>query len=513
MEKFYLATAIAYASSIPHIGNVYEVIFADAIARYKRLRHFEVYFQTGTDEHGQKIENKAKENNISALEYVTNISKNIREIYDKVNISYDNFVRTSNIEHVDEVQKIFKKLYDQDDIYKGLYVGRYCVSCESFFKESDVSNNLCPDCGKELIESKEEAYFFRLSKYQDRLVEYINTHPNFIEPESRKNEMLFFLKDKLPDLCVSRSTVDWGIPLTFDESHTVYVWIDALINYLSGIGYDTIKSSDKFYKLWPCDLHIIGKDVLRFHVIYWTILLMALDLELPKKIFGHPWILADKKKMSKSVGNVMDTLELIKHFGVDAIRYYCLHEIPYQVDGNITYELIIERYNSDLVNTISNLVNRTISMAKKYFNLEFDFTYTDYTKAYRDEIILYKEKCFNLLDELRVQDSLDEAVNIFRRANKFIDETMPWVLAKQEDKKDLLKEVIGTLIETIRIGAVALSVFIPDTSLKIFNQINTSLDDYDSLNQFKNYHIKLNDPTPLFMRIDMEEKLHEIENK
>ncbi len=510
MDKFYLATAIAYTSSIPHIGNVYEAIFADSIARYKRLKGNKVFFQTGTDEHGQKIENKAKEQGYTPKEYVDKISGEIRRIYDELGISYDYYVRTTDENHKKLVQDVFKKLYDNGDIYKGEYEGLYCVPCESFYRESDAPDKKCPDCKRDLIVAKEEAYFFRLSKYQDRLVKYILEHDDFIEPATRKNEMLFFLKDKLPDLCVSRSTFKWGIPVTFDQEHVVYVWIDALLNYISGIGYDINGGSDKFKELWPCDLHVIGKDVLRFHVIYWPIMLMALGLDLPKKIFAHPWILADKKKMSKSIGNVMDTDTLIKYFGLDAVRYYCLHEIPYQVDGNITYELFIERYNSDLVNTLGNLVNRTISMCKKYFNSEFDFAYTDLSNDLRNDVLSYKEKCFKLLDEIKIADGFDEVFNIFRRANKFIDETEPWVLAKDPLKEDKLKEVLGTLIETIRIGSVLLKIFIPDTAQNIFNQINISYDTLESINEYKNYHVKVNEPSPLFMRIDLNKKLEEI---
>ena len=505
-KKFYISTAIAYTSSKPHIGNTYEIVLADAIARYKRLLGYDVYFQTGTDEHGEKIGLKALEAGIKPQEYVDKVSMEVKQIWDTMNTSYDKFVRTTNPRHEEVVKKIFNKLYEQGDIYKGNYEGLYCTPCESFFTESQLIDGKCPDCGREVSASSEEAYFFKLSKYSDRLVKYIEENPSFIQPESRKNEMINnFIKPGLQDLCVSRTSFDWGIPVSFDPKHVIYVWIDALSNYITFLGYDPDGSSEKFNKYWPADVHLIGKDILRFHTIYWPIMLMALDLPLPKKVFGHPWLLMGQEKMSKSRGNIVYADDLVKTYGVDAVRYYMLHEIPFASDGTFTDELIIERYNADLANVLGNLVNRTISMAKKYFdnvvpepNLKEEID-DDLIKITLDA----KNKVALCMDDYHVADAIDAVFEIFRRCNKYIDETMPWQLAK-EDNIERLKTVIYNLLEAIRIGAVLLTPFLPDTAANIFKQLNTENNSYDSINEFNglDYDIKLNNPTPLFIRIE-----------
>ena len=505
-EKFYISTAITYTSSKPHIGNTYEIVLADAIARYKRMQGYDVYFQTGTDEHGQKIELKAKEAGINPQEYVDKVSLEVKQIWDVMNTSYDKFVRTTNPNHKKVVQKIFKKLYDQGDIYKGKYEGLYCTPCESFFTESQLVDGKCPDCGREVTKASEEAYFFKLSNYADRLVDYINEHPDFIQPESRKNEMINnFIKPGLQDLCVSRTSFDWGIPVSFDSKHVVYVWIDALSNYITFLGYDPDGSSDKFNEYWPCDIHLIGKDILRFHTIYWPIMLMALDLPLPKKIFGHPWMLMGNDKMSKSKGNIVYADDLVNKYGVDAVRYYMLHEMPFSSDGTFTDDLIIERYNSDLANILGNLVNRTISMAKKYFDnvVPEPQTVENIDEDLKKVVLSSKSKVEKCMNDLKIADAIDEVFEIFRRCNKYIDETMPWQLFK-DNNIDRLKTVIYNLLESIRVGAVLLKPFLPDTSKEIFKQLNTENDDYNSIDDFNglDYDIKLNDPTPLFVRID-----------
>lgn len=513
-KKFYISTAIAYASAKPHIGNTYEIVLADAIARYKRLTGYDVYFQTGTDEHGQKIELKAKEQGIRPQEYVDNISLEVRNIWDVMNTSYDKFVRTTNPVHKERVQKIFKKLYDQGDIYKGRYEGLYCTPCESFFTESQLIDSKCPDCGREVKKASEEAYFFKLSNYTKRLEEYIETHPDFIKPESRKNEIVNnFLKPGLQDLCISRTSFKWGIPVTFDESHVIYVWIDALSNYITFLGYDVDNSTEEFKKYWPADIHLIGKDILRFHTIYWPIMLMALDLPLPKKIFGHPWVLFGEDKMSKSKGNIVYADQLVKEFGVDAIRYYLLHEIPYAQDGTFTYELLIERINSDLANVLGNLVNRTISMCHKYFDgIVYEPTcFEEIDEELKTLVLDMPKKVEKNMNELRCADAIDNIFEVFRRCNKYIDETTPWILAKDETKTERLKTVLYNLLESIRSGAVLLQAYLPDTADKIFHQLNTENKFIDSIN-FKGMDIglHLNNPEPLFNRINKEEKLEEL---
>lgn len=518
-KNFYISTAITYTSGKPHIGNTYEIVLADAIARYKRLTGYNVYFQTGTDEHGQKIEEKAKLYGQQPQEFVDNVALEVRRIWDVMNTSYDNFVRTTNPSHKDMVSKIFKKLYDQGDIYKGKYEGLYCTPCESFWTESQLVDGKCPDCGREVGIASEEAYFLKLSNYSKRLEEYIESHPDFIQPESRKNEIMNnFIKPGLQDLCVSRTSFKWGVPVTFDENHVIYVWIDALSNYITFLGYDVEgNSSDEFKKFWPADIHLIGKDILRFHTIYWPIMLMALNLEMPKKIFGHPWILYGDDKMSKSKGNIMYADDLVKYFGVDAIRYYLLHEIPFANDGTITYELIIERVNSDLANILGNLVNRTISMTQKYFNGEV--LEPTLKESIDDELINLVLEAPSKLEEemndLKIADAIDVIFDIFKRCNKYIDETMPWVLAKDEANKDRLATVLYNLLEAIRHGAVLLSAFLPDTSKEIFHQLNTENNDYASLKNFKGMDIGiiLNNPKPLFDRIKKEDKLKEIYEK
>ena len=503
-EKYYITTAIAYTSAKPHIGNTYEIVLADAIARYKRQMGYDVFFQTGTDEHGQKIEEKAKEAGVSPQEYVDKIAAEIKRIWDLMNTSYDKFVRTTDKEHEKKVQKIFRKLYNQGDIYKGVYEGWYCTPCESFFTESQLKEGKCPDCGREVKKAKEEAYFFRMSKYQKRLEEYIESHPHFIEPISRKNEMVNnFLKSGLQDLCVSRTSFKWGVPVDFDPKHIIYVWIDALTNYITFIGYDPEGSTEQFKKLWPANLHLIGKDILRFHTIYWPILLMALDLPLPEQIFGHPWLLMSNDKMSKSKGNVIYADDLVEHFGVDAVRYYLLHEIPFSSDGNITYELLIERINGDLANVLGNLVQRTISMAKKYFNKKVE--YKGRKEDLDDELITQINNLRDKIDEkmktLEVAESISVIFEVLRASNKYIDETTPWILAKEENKKERLETVLYHLLESIRVCAIKLEPFLPSTSQEILRQLNTE-DKTEQLNLNNKY--ELNDPEVLFARIDKE---------
>lgn len=516
-DKFYITTAIAYTSAKPHIGNTYEIVLTDAIARYKRLKGYDVYFQTGTDEHGQKIEEKAISQNKDPQQYVDEISLEVRRIWDVMNTSYDRFIRTTNPQHVERVSRIFEKLYKQGDIYKGRYEGLYCTPCESFFTESQLVDGKCPDCGREVKPASEDAYFLKLSKYSKWLEDYIETHPDFIEPEMRKNEIMNnFIKPGLQDLCVSRTSFKWGIPVTFDTDHIVYVWLDALSNYITFIGYDVESESDEFKKYWPADLHVIGKDILRFHTIYWPIILKCLGLELPKRIFGHPWILLGNDKMSKSKGNIMYADTLVKIFGVDAIRYYVLHEIPFSSDGTITYDLIIERYNSDLVNTLGNLVNRTISMAYKYFDgvvLE-PTTREDVDQELIDFVKNTKEIVDEKINNLRVADALDAVFDIFRKCNKYIDCVTPWILAKDGSKKERLQTVLYNLLEAIRQGAVLLQPFLPTTADEIFARLNTENRFIDSLDNFDGLDvgIKLNEPKILFERIDKEEKLKEIEN-
>ena len=512
-EKYYISTAIAYTSSKPHIGNTYEIVLAEAIARYKRQKGFDVYFQTGTDEHGQKIQLKAEEKGITPQEYVDDIASQVKSIWDTMNTTYDRFVRTTDKKHERVVQKIFKKLYDQGDIYKGSYEGLYCTPCESFWTESQLVDGKCPDCGREVHKAKEEAYFFKLSKYQDRLIKYIEEHDDFIQPESRRNEMINnFLKPGLQDLCVSRTSFNWGIPVDFDDKHVIYVWIDALTNYITNIGYDPDGSTEEFKKYWPADLHLIGKDIIRFHTIYWPIILMALDLPLPKKVFGHPWLLMGNDKMSKSKGNILYADDLVKEFGLDAIRYYVLHEIPFANDGTITYDLIIERINSDLANVLGNLVNRTISMANKYFdgNVELTKSKTDFDDDLIEKINKLSSKIDEKMEKLEIGASLDEIFDVLRRSNKYIDETTPWTLAKDEKEQDKLKTVLYNLLESIRVCAVLLKPFLPDTSDEILKQLNTDIKEekYKS-----NVKYQTSSPTPLFQRIDKEKKLAELENK
>jgi len=515
-EKFYISTAIAYASSKPHIGNTYEIVLADAIARYKRLTGYDVYFQTGTDEHGQKIEQKALELNKQPQEYVDEVALEVRKIWDVMNTSYDKFIRTSNPTHKEVVAKIFKKLYDQGDIYKGKYEGLYCTPCESFWTESQLVDGKCPDCGREVKVASEEAYFFKLSNYSKRLEEYIESHPDFIVPESRKNEIINnFIKPGLQDLCVSRTSFSWGVPVSFDDKHVVYVWIDALSNYITFLGYDLENNSEAFNKYWPADIHLIGKDILRFHTIYWPIMLMALDLPMPKTIFGHPWVLFGNDKMSKSKGNIMYADDLVKEFGIDAVRYYLLHEIPYASDGTITYELLIERINSDLANILGNLVNRTISMAHKYFDgIVYEPTEIEEIDNELKELVLKTPSIVEeKMNEYKIADAIDAIFEIFRRCNKYIDETTPWILAKDEEKQERLGTVLYNLLESIRIASILLHPFLPDTSNKIFHQLNTFETSYESVNSFDGMKktLTINDPEPLFARLDKNKKLEEIE--
>ena len=517
-EKFYMTTAIAYTSGKPHIGNTYEVVLADSIARFKRQQGYDVFFQTGTDEHGQKIELKAEEAGITPKEYVDNVSTEIKRIWDLMNTSYDKFIRTTDADHEKQVQKIFKKLYDQGDIYKGHYEGMYCTPCESFFTESQLVDGKCPDCGRPCTPAKEEAYFFKMSKYAPRLIKYINEHPKFIQPVSRKNEMMNnFLLPGLQDLCVSRTSFSWGIPVDFDPKHVTYVWLDALTNYITGIGYDCDgNSSELFNKNWPADLHLIGKDIIRFHTIYWPIFLMALDLPLPKQVFGHPWLLQGDGKMSKSKGNVIYADDLVDFFGVDAVRYFVLHEMPFENDGVITWELMVERLNSDLANTLGNLVNRTISMSNKYFGGVVTKTGVeeDVDADLKAVVTGTKAKVAAKMEDLRVADSITEIFNLFKRCNKYTDETMPWALAKDEAKKDRLAEVLYNLVESITIGASLLESFMPETTEKILAQLNGEKRSYEELDQFGLYPSgnKVTDkPEILFQRLDLKEILEKVE--
>ena len=513
-----MTTAIAYTSGKPHIGNTYEIVLADSIARFKRQQGYEVFFQTGTDEHGQKIELKAEEAGITPKEYVDNVSTEIKRIWDLMNTSYDKFIRTTDDYHEKQVQKIFKKLYDQGDIYKGHYEGMYCTPCESFFTESQLVDGKCPDCGRPCTPAKEEAYFFKMSKYAPRLIKYINEHPKFIQPVSRKNEMMNnFLLPGLQDLCVSRTSFSWGIPVDFDPKHVTYVWLDALTNYITGIGYDCDgNSSELFNKNWPADLHLIGKDIIRFHTIYWPIFLMALDLPLPKQVFGHPWLLQGDGKMSKSKGNVIYADDLVDFFGVDAVRYFVLHEMPFENDGVITWELMVERLNSDLANTLGNLVNRTISMSNKYFGGVVTKTGVeeDVDADLKAVVTGTKAKVAAKMEDLRVADSITEIFNLFKRCNKYIDETMPWALAKDEAKKDRLAEVLYNLVESITIGASLLESFMPETTEKILAQLNGEKRSYEELDQFGLYPSgnKVTDkPEILFQRLDLKEILEKVE--
>ena len=516
--KYYITTAIAYTSGKPHIGNTYEIVLADSIARFKRQQGYDVFFQTGTDEHGQKIELKAEEAGITPKEFVDNVSTEIKRIWDLMNTSYDKFIRTTDADHEAQVQKIFKKLYDQGDIYKGYYEGLYCTPCESFFTESQLVDGKCPDCGRPVTPAKEEAYFFKMSKYAPKLIDYINTHPEFIQPVSRKNEMMNnFLLPGLQDLCVSRTSFTWGIPVSFDPKHVTYVWLDALTNYITGIGYDCDgNSSEQFNKLWPADLHLIGKDIIRFHTIYWPIFLMALDLPLPKQVFGHPWLLQGDGKMSKSKGNVIYADDLVDLFGVDAVRYFVLHEMPFENDGVITWELLVERMNSDLANTLGNLVNRTISMSNKYFGGVV--TKTGAAEEVDDDlkavVTATKAKVAAKMEELRVADAMTEIFGLFKRCNKYIDETMPWALAKDEAKKDRLEEVLYNLVESITIGACLLESFMPETTEKILAQLNAEKRSYEELDQFGLYVSgnKVTDqPQILFQRLDVKEVMEKVE--
>lgn len=515
--KYYMTTAIAYGSGKPHIGNTYEAILADSIARYKRKEGYDVFFQTGTDEHGQKIELKAAEAGITPKELVDDVAATIKGLWDLMNVSYDKFIRTTDQEHRQQVQKIFKRFYNQGDIYKSSYQGMYCTPCESFWTASQLAEGKCPDCGREVKPAEEEAYFFRMSKYADRLIEHINNHPEFIQPVSRKNEMMNnFLLPGLQDLCVSRSSFKWGIPVDFDEKHVVYVWLDALSNYITGIGYDVEGSSEQYKKLWPADLHLIGKDIIRFHTIYWPIFLMALGEPLPKQVFGHPWLLQGDGKMSKSKGNVLYADDLVSFFGVDAVRYFVLHEMPFDNDGVISWELMVERINSDLANTLGNLVNRTISMSNKYFDGVVKSTGADeeVDKDLKTVVLSTKEKATEKMDELRVADAMTEIFVLFKRCNKYIDETQPWVLAKDPAKQERLSQVLYNLVEGIVIGASLLEAFMPATAEKIAAQLNTSLRSFDELDDFGLYPSgnKVTDkPEILFARLDEKEVLEKAE--
>lgn len=517
-KKYYITTAIAYTSGKPHIGNTYEIVLADSIARFKRQQGYDVFFQTGTDEHGQKIEQKAQEKGISPQEFVDNVSGEIKRIWDLMNSSYDKFIRTTDKYHERQVQKMFKKLYDQGDIYKGFYEGMYCTPCESFFTASQLNDGKCPDCGRPCQPAREEAYFLKLGKYTNKLVEHIEAHPEFIQPESRKNEMINnFIKAGLQDLCVSRTSFKWGIPVDFDDKHVVYVWMDALSNYITGLGYDVDGDSDeKFSKYWPADLHLIGKDILRFHTIYWPIMLMALDLPLPKQIFGHPWLLQGDGKMSKSKGNVIYADDLVELFGVDAVRYFVLHEMPFENDGIITWELMVERMNSELANTLGNLVNRTIAMTNKYFG--GDVNNTDAVTEFDGDLVKVVTSAAGLaakdMDKLRVADAMTEIFTLFKRCNKYIDETMPWALAKDESKRDELSHVLYNLIESITIGANLLMPFMPDTAARILSQLNAGERDYAQLDKFglRENGIKVTStPEILFARLDIDEVLAKAE--
>ena len=517
-QKYYITTAIAYTSGKPHIGNTYEAVLADAIARYKRQQGYDVFFQTGTDEHGQKIEQKAAEAGVTPKEFVDGVAGEIKGIWDLMNTSYDKFIRTTDADHEKQVQKIFKKMYAKGDIYKGHYEGMYCTPCESFFTESQLVDGKCPDCGRPCVPAKEEAYFFKMSKYADRLIEHINTHPEFIQPESRKNEMMNnFLLPGLQDLCVSRTSFKWGIPVDFDPNHVVYVWLDALTNYITGIGYDCDgDSTEQFGKLWPADLHLIGKDIIRFHTIYWPIFLMSLDLPLPKQVFGHPWLLQGDGKMSKSKGNVLYADELVDFFGVDAVRYFVLHEMPFENDGVITWELMVERLNSELANTLGNLVNRTISMSNKYFggvveNKNVCEPVDDDLKSF---ILSVPAKVDAKMDKLRVADAMTEVFTVFKRCNKYIDETMPWALAKEEDKKDRLATVLYNLVEGICIGATLLKSFMPETTDRILAQLNAQgreLEDLKTFGLYPSGNKVTEKPEILFARLDVKEVMAKVE--
>ena len=506
-----MTTAIAYASGKPHIGNTYEIVLADSIARFKRQQGYDVFFQTGTDEHGQKVELKAEEQGVTPKEFVDEKSAEIKRIWDLMNTSYDKFIRTTDTDHEKVIQKIFKKLYDQGDIYKGFYEGMYCTPCESFFTPSQLVDGKCPDCGREVKPAKEEAYFLKLSKYADRLIEHINTHPDFIQPESRKNEMMNnFLLPGLQDLCVSRTSFSWGIPVDFDEKHVVYVWLDALSNYITGIGYDPDGSTEQFKRFWPADLHLIGKDILRFHTIYWPIMLMALDIPLPKQVFGHPWLLQGDGKMSKSKGNVIYADDLVDLFGVDAVRFFVLHEMPFENDGVISWDLMVERFNSELANTLGNLVNRTVSMSNKYF--DGVVTRTDDKTAFDDDLISLATatagKVVKKMDQLKVADAISEIFTLFKRCNKYIDETTPWVLAKNEEDKGKLNTVLYNLVESITIGATLLKPFMPETTEKILKQLNTTERKFTDLEKFGLYESGskvVDTPEILFVRQDPDE--------
>ena len=522
-KPYYITTAIAYASGKPHIGNTYEIILADAIARFRREEGLEVFFQTGTDEHGQKIENKAKDAGITPKEYVDNAAGQIRKIWDMMNTSYDKFIRTTDEDHKKQVQKIFKKFYDQGDIYKGFYEGMYCTACESFFTDSQLVDGKCPDCGGDVYPAKEEAYFFKMSKYADRLIKHINEHPEFIQPVSRKNEMMNnFLLPGLQDLCVSRTSFTWGIPVDFDPKHVTYVWLDALSNYITGIGYDVDgNSSERFKKFWPADLHLIGKDIIRFHTIYWPIFLMALDLPLPKQVFGHPWLLQGEGKMSKSKGNVLYADTLVDFFGVDAVRYFVLHEMPFDNDGVISWDLMVERFNSELANVLGNLVSRTISMTNKYFDGvltdakdESVAGSTETDTDLKDVVLMSVEKVEKKMSELRVADAITEIWTLFKRCNKYIDETTPWILAKEEDKKARLQTVLYNLAESISIGASLLYSFMPETSEKILDMFGTnkrSLEDMNKFGLLMSGTKVVKEPEILFKRLDLEEVLKQVE--
>ena len=515
---FYMTTAIAYTSGKPHIGNTYEIVLADSIARFRRQEGYDVFFQTGTDEHGQKIELKAEEAGITPKEFVDNVSTEIKRIWDLMNTSYDKFIRTTDDYHEKQVQKIFKKLYDQGDIYKGSYEGMYCTPCESFWTESQLVDGKCPDCGREVKPAKEEAYFFKMSKYANKLIEHINTHPEFIQPVSRKNEMMNnFLLPGLQDLCVSRTSFKWGIPVDFDDKHVVYVWLDALTNYITGIGYDADgNSSEQYKKFWPADLHLIGKDIIRFHTIYWPIFLMALDLPLPKQVFGHPWLLQGDGKMSKSKGNVLYADELVDFFGVDAVRYFVLHEMPFENDGVITWELVVERFNSDLANILGNLVNRTVSMSNKYFGgvVRSTGVTEEVDEDLKAVVTGARDRVAQKMKNLRVADAISEVFGVFRRCNKYIDETAPWVLAKDEAKSDRLAEVLYNLAESITVGASLLYSFLPETAEKIVAQLHTQLRGFEELNQFGLYEngTKVTEtPEILFARLDAKDVMPKVE--
>ena len=519
-KKYYMTTAIAYTSGKPHIGNTYEIVLADSIARYRRFQGYDVFFQTGTDEHGQKIELKAAEQGVTPQEFVDDVAGQIHKIWDLMDTSYDKFIRTTDKDHEAMVQKIFKYMYDKGDIYKGYYEGMYCTPCESFFTESQLVDGKCPDCGREVQPAKEEAYFFKMSKYADRLIEHINNHPEFIQPVSRKNEMMNnFLLPGLQDLCVSRTSFKWGIPVDFDPKHVVYVWLDALTNYITGIGYECGgESSDLFKKNWPADLHLIGKDIIRFHTIYWPIFLMSLDLPLPKQIFGHPWLLLGDGKMSKSKGNVLYADDLVDFFGVDAVRYFVLHEMPFENDGAITWELMVERLNSELANTLGNLVNRTISMSNKYFGgiVTNAGVTEDVDEDLKKTVLDTLPKVSEKMDQLRVADAITEIFNLFKRCNKYIDETMPWALAKDEAKKDRLATVLYNLVESISYGAVLLEAFMPSTSKLILEQLNAKSRTMDEMGVFGLHAsgTKVTDkPQILFARLDVNEVLEKVEEK